>query len=97
MSHRRLRHQVMKADVLVVPIILISGVEHAAVAPMQTPDEIQGLYYRVFRFWEAPGSVTTKAFVNDCLQLVCHSFPVLLSSMTFQLGYRDLSSRTDSR
>ena len=104
-SHRWLRYQVMEADVLVVPIILVSGIDHAAVAPLQTPDKIQGLYYRVFQFWEAPGGMTTEAFLNNCLQLVCYSLPVLLfsffinrvASMTFQLGYRDLSSRTDSR
>ena len=84
--HRWLRHQVMEANVLVIPVILVSGVDHGAVTPLQTPDKVQGLHYQVFRLWEAPGSVTAKAFVNNCLQLVRYSLPVLVFKLLYQPG-----------
>ena len=70
--HGWLRYQVVEADVLVVPIILVFGVYYGAVTPLQTTDKIQGLHDWVFRLWKAaPGRVAAEAFVNNCLKVVC--------------------------
>ena len=64
--HGWLRCQVMKTDILVIPIILVSGVYDSAVTSHQATDKVQGLYNWVIRLQEAPGRVAAEAFVNDC-------------------------------
>ena len=66
MPHGRLRCQVMKTDILVIPVILVSGVYDSAVTSHQATDKVQGLHNQVIRLQEAPGRVAAKAFVNDC-------------------------------
>ena len=66
MPHRWLRCQVMKTDILVVPVILVSGVYDSAITSHQAMDKVQGLHNRVIQLREAPGRVAAEAFVNDC-------------------------------
>ena len=66
MPHGQLRYQVMKTNILVVPVILVSGVYDSAVTPHQATDKVQGLHNWVIRLREAPGHMAAEAFVNDC-------------------------------
>ena len=66
MPHGWLRCQVMKTDILVIPIILVSAVYDSAVTSHQATDKVQGLHNWVIQLWEALGRVATEAFVNDC-------------------------------
>ena len=53
--HGRLRCQVMKTDILVIPVILVSGIYDSAVTSHQATDKAQGLHNRVIQLWEALG------------------------------------------
>ena len=66
MPHRWLRCQVMKTDILVVPIILVSGDYDSVVTSHQAMDKVQGLHNRIIWLQEAPGQVVAEAFVNNC-------------------------------
>ena len=66
MPHGRLRCQVMKTDILVVPVILVSGIYDSAITSHQATDKLQGLHNQVIWLQEAPGQVAAEAFVNDC-------------------------------
>ena len=55
MPHGRLRCQVMKADILVIPIILVRGIYDIAITSHQATDKVQGLHYQVIQLREAPG------------------------------------------
>ena len=64
--HGWLRCQVMKTDILVIPVILVSGVYDSAVTCHQATDKVQVLHNQVIQLQEALGRVAAKAFVNDC-------------------------------
>ena len=55
MLHGQLRCQVMKTDILVMPVILVRSIYDSTITSHQAMDKVQGLHYRVIRFREAPG------------------------------------------
>ena len=73
----------MKTDILVIPVVVVPAVKNLTVAPLQTPDKIQGLYDWSVRFGEVLGGVTAETFVNDGLHIVRFCVPVVLPELLY--------------
>ena len=94
MLHGWRRCQVMKTNILVVPVILVSGIYDSAVTSHQATDKVQGLHNRVIgcgkprgEWLPKPLSTTArnwsaKSSLFLSLSLCIHR----VASMTFRLG-----------
>ena len=84
----------MKTDILVIPVILVSGVYDSAITSHQATDKVQGLHNRVIQLWEAPGKWLPKPLSMTARNRSAKSSLFLslslcihwIASMTFCLG-----------
>ena len=89
--HGWMRWQVMKTDILVVPIILVSGIYDSAVTSHQATDKVQGLHNRVIQLrgeW-LPKPLSTTARNRSAKSSLFLSLSLCIhrvASMTFWLG-----------